>query len=113
MEALNSCGYNMYRFIREYSYFIYKNDKLNYRNRKKILRDIFNAWYKTPNIEGIYNEDYWKLKFGDEIIVRKFLFDNLKGLSIPQQIKFFGEIFGREKNIKKSNLDKLVYENRN
>lgn len=103
MEGLNSCAYNMFRLNREYSYVIYKNGKLNYRNRKKILRNIFNAWYKTPNIEGIHNEDYWKLRFNNGIVVRKFLFDNLKGLSIPQQIKFFGEIFSRGKNVKRNN----------
>lgn len=100
---IESTGYNLFYLIREYSYIVYKYSKLNYRNKKKMLRDIFKCWYKTPNEDGIYNEDYWKLKFDDEVIVRKFLFDNIKGLSTAQQIKFFREIFNREKNEKRDN----------
>ena len=56
--------YNLCKTRRKYAYYVYRNKRLNYRDRKKLVRDIFRMWHKTPNENDIYNEDYWKLTFG-------------------------------------------------
>lgn len=91
-------SFNLAKTTRKYAYYVYKNQKLNYRDKKRMLRLIFNAWHQTPDEYEEHNEKYWKLKFDDGELVRSFLFREFKGLSITQQIKFLSEVFKREKS---------------
>ena len=104
MKTLND--FNEISILRNIMFDIYKTEKLNYRKRKQVLRSIFKLWYKTPNKNGEYNEDYWKLKFNDIHIcnekyhtlnVRTFLFNNIKGLTIGQQYLMFETMFKHKK----------------
>ena len=92
-----TASYNLCKLGREYSYIAYKNRKLNYRWKKKLVRDIFRMWYKTQNEDGIYNEDYWKLTFEDGVKVRSFLMKNVRALPCGRTIDLFGTIFDHKK----------------
>ena len=101
----NNPSFSLCETTRKYVYYAYYNNpwKLQSRERKKLLRIIFNHWYKTPNKDGIYNEDYWKLKFDDGTFVRVFLFDNVNGLPPFMANKLIGAIFEHRKyNLQKT-----------
>ena len=89
--------YNLYKTVRKYAYYVYRNKRLNYRDRKKLVRDIFRMWYKTPNENGIYNEDYWKLTFCDDTLVRSFIMKNIKAIPNYMSVKFFETLFEHKK----------------
>jgi hypothetical protein len=86
-------SYNLCKLGRDYSYFVYRTNKLNYRWKKKLVRDIFRMWYKTSNKDGVYNEDYWKELFNDNTKVRSFLMKQFKALTPMQQIKMLDVLF--------------------
>ena len=44
-------------------------------------------WHKTPNENGIYNEDYWKLTFCDDTLVRSFIMKNIKAIPNYMSVK--------------------------
>ena len=45
----SSYRYNLCNIRLKYAYYIYRNKRLNYMDRKKLFRDIFRMWHKTPN----------------------------------------------------------------
>lgn len=89
--------YSLCKTGRKYAYYVYKNQRLNYRWKKKLVRDIFRMWYKTQNEDGIYNEDYWKLTFEDGVKVRSFLMKNVRALPCGRTIDLFGTLFEHKK----------------
>ena len=93
----SSYRYNLCKTGRKYAYYVYRNKRLNYRDRKKFVRDIFRMWHKTPNENGIYNEDYWKLTFGDGTLVRSFIMKNIKAIPNYMSVKFFETLFKHKK----------------
>ena len=64
---------------------------------KKLVRDIFRMWHKTPNENAIYNEDYWKLTFGDDTLVRSFIMNNINAIPNYMSVKFFETLFEHKK----------------
>ena len=88
--------YSLRKLGIDYSYWVYKNRRLNYRWKKKLLRDIFRMWYKTANEDGIYNEDYWKMTFDDGVKIRVFLWENIKGLPCWITLRLFESLFERQ-----------------
>ena len=89
--------YNLCNTGRKYAYYVYRNKRLNYRDRKKLVRDIFRMWHKTPNENGIYNEDYWKLTFCDDTLVRSFIMKNIKAIPNYMSVKLFETLFEHKK----------------
>lgn len=61
------------------------------RKKKEYIRKIFNAWYKCPNCEGVYNEDYWKFAtdFKMTNTFRQFIYKYQKLLTYNQVTEFF------------------------
>lgn len=89
--------YSLRKLGIDYTYWVYKNKRINYRWKKKLVRDIFRMWHKTTNADGVYNEDYWKMLLEDGTKVRTFLFNNMKALTPGQSVKFFDTIFEHKK----------------
>ena len=92
-----SDSYNLCKTGRKYAYYVYTNQRLNYRWKKKLIRDIFRMWHKTQNEDGIYNEDYWKLTFEDGTLVRSFIMTNVKALPNYMTLKLFETLFEHKK----------------
>ena len=89
--------YNLCNIRLKYAYYVYRNKRINYRDRKKLVRDIFRMWHKTPNENAIYNEDYWKLTFADGTLVRSFIMNNIKAIPNYMSVKFFETLFEHKK----------------
>ena len=89
--------YNLCKTGRKYVYYVYRNKRVNQRERKKLVRKIFRMGYKTPNENGIYNEDYWKLTFCDDTLVRSFIMKNIKAIPNYMSVKLFETLFEHKK----------------
>ena len=61
------------------------------RKKKEYIRKIFNAWYKCPNWDGEYNEDYWQFvtEFNSDYTFRQFIYKYQKLLTYNQVTIFF------------------------
>lgn len=83
--------YNLYSCFEKFSK--YKCS----RKRKSLLRKMFRYWYKCPDYNGVYNEDYWTwyCEVTKNTTFRELFIYNINGISNKNVVILLQELDNR------------------